>query len=75
VFNLQWDDIPWSQTKHRQNIQKADDLLVVLEKNSDPHLAPDYFHFTAVINGWLGVNDVDGAARVLIRCVEAYINK
>jgi hypothetical protein len=64
-----------AQKSKRQNVQKADNLLAVLEKSSDPSMAPNHRHFNAVSNGWLSVDDVDGATQVLIRQVEAYVQK
>jgi hypothetical protein len=65
----------FARTANRQHIEKADDILSAFEKSSDPDKAPDYRHFSHVINGWLSINDVNRATSVLIRQVDAFVNQ
>lgn len=57
----------------RQFIQRADDLLRLMETNDRPDLnQPDYRHFVPVTMGWLSVGDVRKAQDVLMRSIRAY---
>jgi pentatricopeptide repeat protein len=65
----------FSKSKVRAIIQKADDLLVIMEKSSKRTLSPDFRHFVPVIQGWLSIGDVDSAAATLVRRVEAFMSE
>jgi hypothetical protein len=57
----------------RQFIQRADDLLRLMETNDRPDLnQPDYRHFVPVTMVWLSVGDVRKAQDVLMRSIRAY---
>jgi pentatricopeptide repeat protein len=62
----------FSKSKVRAIIQKADDLLNIMENSTKRTLSPDFRHFVPVIQGWLSIGEVDRAAATLVRRVEAF---
>lgn len=62
-----------AESAERDNLARAEVLLESMESEADASIRPDYRHYDSVIKGWLAVNDVEKATRILIRKVEAYV--
>lgn len=62
-----------TRTRVIRFIQKADNLLLTMEKMDGNNLRPDNLHFSNVIRGWLSVGEIDNARAVLERSAHAYI--
>jgi hypothetical protein len=62
-----------TRTRVIRHIQRADNLLLTMEKMGGNNLKPDHLHFSNVIQGWLSVGEIDNAKAVLERAAQSYI--
>jgi len=56
-----------STLKDETMLKRAESLLQLMEKSERPDLQPDFRQFNPVIKGWLSIDSVEDATRVLLR--------
>jgi hypothetical protein len=56
-------------------LQRADELLCILEDVHRPDLRPDYWHYNRLLLGFVKLGHVEAAHDVLLRCIRAYVNR
>jgi len=65
----------FAKSKEQKVFQRSEILLQCMEESKHPDIQPDHRHYVPVIKGWLNIGDVDKASRVLVRSIQAYIEK
>ena len=63
----------FAKLKEEELLERADSLLLCMEKSKRPDCLPDFRHFVPVIRGWLSIDDngVENATQVLMRFIDS----
>ena len=63
----------FAKLKEEELLERADSLLLCMEKSKRPDCLPDFRHFVPVIRGWLSIdgNGVENATQVLMRFIDS----